>query len=352
MGDGLVSVIIPTYNRAGCIARAIDSVLKQTHADVEVLVIDDGSTDTTRALVLDTYGKDERVRYVYQENRGVSAARNHGIRLVRGSFAALLDSDDAWMPFKLELQLACLGAFPDAGMVWTDMTATGPDGKVHSERYLKTFYSSYRWFSSQDLFDRSLPLAEVAPGLAQGVGDSRAYSGDIYAQMILGNLVHTSTVLLRRERLEQVGFFDESCRSGEDHEFHLNTCRAGRVAFADVCSIFYQIGAADQLTQPKYKVEMARKFLTTMTAALARDREQIRLPQSMIDRALEGAHRWMAEALITDGRWREAQPYILDSLRLNLRQPRLIGLYAGALLPAGLRERFRDAVRRMRNSVS
>src|SRR5580692_1034819 len=125
MGDGLVSVIIPTYNRAHCVCRAVESVLGQTYAEVSVLLIDDGSTDHTRALVNDTYGKDPRVRYVHQPNQGVSAARNHGIRLVEGDFAALLDSDDVWKPFKLELQIACLRAFPEAGMVWSDMTAVG-----------------------------------------------------------------------------------------------------------------------------------------------------------------------------------------------------------------------------------
>jgi glycosyltransferase involved in cell wall biosynthesis len=147
MSEGLVSVIIPTYNRARCVIRAVGSVVGQTHGEVDVIVVDDGSTDETRAVVNDTYGSDPRVRYVRQDNRGVSAARNHGIRLVKGDFAALLDSDDVWKPFKLELQLACLRAFPDAGMAWSDMTAVGTDGAVIAERYLTRFYGNYERFS-------------------------------------------------------------------------------------------------------------------------------------------------------------------------------------------------------------
>ena len=142
MSTEQVSVIIPTYDRADCVTRAIDSALAQTHADVEVIVVDDGSTDDTAALVRDTYAGEPRVRYTRQENRGVSAARNRGIRLARGAYMALLDSDDAWEPFKLELQLACLDAFPDAGMVWTDMKAVGPAGEVVSEHHLRRFYSA------------------------------------------------------------------------------------------------------------------------------------------------------------------------------------------------------------------
>jgi glycosyltransferase involved in cell wall biosynthesis len=353
VSDGLVSIIIPTYNRAHCLARAVDSALAQTHGDVDVIVVDDGSTDATRALVADTYGGDPRVRYVHQQNRGVSAARNHGIRLVKGSFVALLDSDDVWLPFKLELQLACLRAFPDAGMVWSDMTAVGTDGRRVADRYLKRFYSAYRLFSSDDLFDRSLPLAEVAPHLAHlaSVGDDRAYCGEIYSQMVIGNLVHTSTVLLRRERLAASGLFDEAVRSGEDHEFHLATCRAGRVAFADLPTILYEVGAADALTQSKFNVPMARHFLFTLTRALARDRSRIRLPQATLDAALADAHRWLGESLIGIGERREGRRHLLQSLRIQPRQRRVIRHYAAAFLPEGARARLIEVYRGLKRRL-
>jgi glycosyltransferase involved in cell wall biosynthesis len=354
MGDGLVSIIIPTYNRARCIQRAVDSVLGQTHGDVDVIIVDDGSTDHTRTLVGDTYGKDPRVRYVHQQNRGVSAARNHGIRLVKGDFAALLDSDDAWKPFKLELQIACLRAFPDAGMVWSDMTAVGTDGAVIADRYLKRFYSAYRLFSSDDLFDRSLPLGEVAPRLSRESGIERAYCGDVYAPMVMGNLVHTSTVLLRRERLAAAGFFDESVRSGEDHEFHLNTCRAGRVAFADLPTILYEVGHADALTGPSFNVSMARHFVTTLTRALARDQGRIRsrIPRHVIDEVVAEAHLWLGESLLRAGERHEARGHFFSSLRVNPRQPRVAGLYAAAFLPPEALERARRVYRGLKQRLA
>jgi glycosyltransferase involved in cell wall biosynthesis len=115
MPEPLVSVIIPTFNRAYCVGSAIDSALKQTHRNTEILVLDDGSTDGTRDLVKQSYSGDPRVRYFHHENRGVTATRNRGISLSRGDFVALLDSDDTWSPWKLELQLACLESQPELG---------------------------------------------------------------------------------------------------------------------------------------------------------------------------------------------------------------------------------------------
>ena len=117
MDSSLVSVVIPTYNRADCLVQTLSSVFGQTHTELEILLVDDGSTDGTRALIERHWGNDSRLRYLFQSNRGVSAARNYGMREARGAYLALLDSDDAWMPWKLEAQLACLAAFPEAGMI-------------------------------------------------------------------------------------------------------------------------------------------------------------------------------------------------------------------------------------------
>lgn len=104
-GSGTVSVVVPTYNRAGFIAESLESILDQTYRDIEVIVVDDASTDDTEREVLGL--GDDRVRYVrHDENRGPSAARNTGIRTAAGEFVAFLDSDDRWVPDKLEAQVA------------------------------------------------------------------------------------------------------------------------------------------------------------------------------------------------------------------------------------------------------
>ena len=106
-----VSVIVPTYNRADLIGLTLRSVLAQSVAPVEIIVVDDGSRDNT-AEVVATFG--DAVRYVTQPNAGVAAARNHGARLAAGDYLAFTDSDDLWHPLKLEAQLAAVGATPAA----------------------------------------------------------------------------------------------------------------------------------------------------------------------------------------------------------------------------------------------
>jgi len=109
-----LSIVVPTYNCTRYIKRTIESILMQTYSSYEVIVVDDGSTDDTR-IVLQNY--QNRIKYVYQENKGVSAARNYGIQLARGEFIAFLDADDLYLPDKLAEQVACFDARPSLGMV-------------------------------------------------------------------------------------------------------------------------------------------------------------------------------------------------------------------------------------------
>ena len=120
--EKLVSVIIPTYNREDLIKDAISTVLAQTYKNFEIIVVDDGSEDGT-AEVVRGFG-DERIKYIFQENSGVSAARNNGIKNASGEYVAFLDSDDLWHPEKLEKQLSVLENNPEAGVVTTSSKYT------------------------------------------------------------------------------------------------------------------------------------------------------------------------------------------------------------------------------------
>jgi glycosyltransferase involved in cell wall biosynthesis len=343
----LVSVIIPTYNRAYCLGATVDSALAQTHCEVEVLVVDDGSSDQTREFVLDQYRHEPRVRYLYQENTGVSGARNHGLRAAQGDFIAFLDSDDLWLPWKLELQLNVLRHWPEAGMVWTDMDAVGSDGSLVAPRYLRQMYHAYDWFpQSNDLFQAVVPLRELAPALASVVTDRLAHCGDIFSQMLMGNLVHTSTVLIRRERFNAVRSFREDLRyAGEDYDFHLRTCRAGQVAFADVVSIKYQVGRSDQLTRDEYKIHVAENFFKTVQPVFEQERDRIKLPPAMISHMFAEAHSWYGEKLLETGKQLRALHHLGASVRLRPWQPRTWGLLGLACVPPSFGEWTRRGYR-------
>src|SRR5581483_12349168 len=122
---------------------------------------DDGSTDDTREMVRANYGHEPRVRYIYRDNGGVSAARNTGLDAAQGDYIALLDSDDVWLPWKLQAQLACLDFLPQAGMIWTDMEAVAPDGEVVYPRFLRRMYDAYRFFRMEELFGEKHPAEQA-----------------------------------------------------------------------------------------------------------------------------------------------------------------------------------------------
>jgi glycosyltransferase involved in cell wall biosynthesis len=345
MTPGLVSVIIPTYNRARLVGLAVESVLAQDYPEIEIVVIDDGSTDDTLKTIAKAYGSHPKVRCLSKTNGGVSSARNMGIRECRGEFVAFLDADDAWLPGKLSLQLESLRRFPLAGMVWTDMAAVDGGGRLVHERYLRKMYSAYKYF----------PTAKVlfANGLQEArIGDSDAVCGDIFSPMVLGNLVHTSTVLLRRERVKKVGFFDESFRTGEDYPFHLKTCKEGPVAYIDAVTIRYCIGLADALTSPEKMLQISLNFVRTLEETLALERGRLTLPAPLIQEALADAYAWTGQEHLNAGLAREARAFFVKSIRANPKDlSRLKPLFA-AMLPAGFRSLLTGLKRGLRVPIS
>lgn len=192
-----VSVVIPTYNRADYVCQAIDSVLAQTFRSVEIIVVDDGSIDDTEAQIAARYGG--RVRYHWQENQGESAARNRGIALARGDYIALLDSDDLWLPKKLERQLSWLREHPDTAAVICQAWQIDSDGKRLNLPRLA------QGISNEDLrFDRFLEWNLFGPGASASV--------------------------VRRHVFSESGGFDETIRYGEDWDLWLRLSHDHRLA--------------------------------------------------------------------------------------------------------------------------
>lgn len=183
-----VSIVIPAYNQSQYLGEAIRSALAQTRADLEVIVVDDGSTDDT-AGVCESF-TDPRLRYVWQANRGLSGARNTGVRESRGGFLTFLDSDDQFLPDKLERLLAAFERDPGLGLVAGQAVLIDQAGRRIGE-----------------VFDKPLP--------------------DDLSELLLGNPLHVGSVLLRREWQERVGPFDETLRSYEDWDLWLRLARAG-----------------------------------------------------------------------------------------------------------------------------
>lgn len=351
MSQGLVSIVVPTYNRAYCLSRTIESVLGQTYPHFEIVLVDDGSTDNTRELVEGLAARDRRIHYLYQPNAGVCAARNCGLRAAKGEYIALLDSDDVWKPWKLEVQLACLDFLPEVGMIWTNMEAVDPEGQVSNPLYLRTMYDAYQWFTTEELFPVSYSLRQVLPNRTD-LPDATLYVGDIFSQMLVGNLVHTSTALMRRERMELVkGGFDETLRlAGEDHDFHFRICREGPVALLDVSSIQYQVGMPDRLSQ--HKLMVATNYLQTVSARLREDGDRIHLQRVLVNRVLARAEQWVGSELWYAGKRRPARAHLAASLWRRPWQPRTAGLFVLSCLPGWASQGLLALYRRLKGKTN
>jgi GT2 family glycosyltransferase len=331
---------------------AIGSLQRQTHLDWEALVVDDGSKDNTAEVIGALAAKDPRVKYIHQPNQGVSAARNTGINAASGAWVGFLDSDDSWEPWKLTAQIAVFRQLPQVGMVWTNMNAFDVDGNLVSQRHLRKMYSAYSRVGSRKIFEGTRRFEEFAPDFARAhdvLAGAEVFWGDIHSSMFFGNLIHTSTALLTRERVRAVAAFDRRFRTGEDYDFHLRTCREGPVALIDAPGIRYRIaGGADQLTSPAHKLELAMNALKTREAALERDRGRIDLSDAELNQIMARAHRDVAEELFEVGDLARARAYFLRSGLLASRDGRLMAKAVLSLFPPGWGKRVLGMIRSRR----
>ena len=218
MKAALISAIIPTFNRAGVLSAAIDSVIAQAYPRVEIIVVDDGSTDETSSVVA-RYGS--RVRSLRQPNGGASAARNAGLGISRGDIIAFLDSDDLWLPGKLQRQVALLDrAGPDIPCCISNMKLAYADGRRGTS------------------FDLSLLDCDLREGIWVNV------LSVLTTRFVLFN----QCVAIRRGALEKVGGFDERCAYMEDYDLAMRLALLGPWAFTAEPLAVWNEGSSGSLT--------------------------------------------------------------------------------------------------------
>jgi len=220
-----VSVIIPTYNLAKYICESVDSVLAQTYKDFELIIIDDGSKDNTKQ-VLGNYG--DRIRYIYQPNKGVASARNRGICEARGEYIALLDADDLWLPDKLMKQVTVAQQNPSIDFIFCDAEVFN-DGVT-----LKN--------SNMPPRDKAYEAGSFRHQLAgTSINDGSILKGNFYVDLIKGNFITSSTVLIRKACLERAGYFDESLAVIEDYDMWVRIGRECLIIYINSVMARYRL---------------------------------------------------------------------------------------------------------------
>jgi glycosyltransferase involved in cell wall biosynthesis len=306
-----VSAVIPTFNRAHLIGGAVESVLAQTAPDVEIIVVDDGSTDNTEQE-LARFG--DRIRVLRQKNDGVSAARNAGIKAARGKWVAFLDSDDRWQPTKLERQLECVGAL-DANLCFTRCVAD--DGEMIRD---------------------TDNLALVRKG-----------NGFFYLDNPLDLLGRKGwhpvlpSMLVEKRLLEETGLFDESLAAAEDTQLIYRLAFASRFAYVDEPLVTIARAPSDGLTC-HFNPELARKRLDSYIRVQAEayfrllevDPEKADAPRKVLGYFLSRR----AEMACGAGEFRQARAYARDGLYYARYLRSTITCVALYLWPSLFRGRF------------
>lgn len=266
-----VSVVIPTYNRAGLLREALESVRAQDVPDVEIIVVDDGSIDGTPGVVNGFGG----VVYLRQPNQGVAAARNAGLARATAPLIAFLDSDDRWLPGKLKTQLAFLDAHPDVGLLYARLW-------------------SYHLSRPND--KRLDPYVEPAT---------------TFAELLNGpNTVTTSTVIARRRCFDEVGVFNPSLRAAEDHELWLRIFRRFRVEFLDEVLAEYRRHGDSINTEPALLYDGYRRYFEIIVREYRADLRDARATERQLAKF---EYLW-GTTLLKRGQARKALGFIRQGL--------------------------------------
>ena len=268
---GLISVVIPAYNAQRVLRTALDSVLAQTWPDVEIIVVDDGSTDGTAAL-LATYG--ERVRTLHQPNGGLACARRTGVAAARGELIALMDADDVCRPERLAVQAQVMQRWPEVVLCCSEFSAFDTRGTIAS-RYAQHYYAALRQtprgirelltqMDTLQISDR--PSATSATHLPA----TTVCRGRAYPALAHGNFVHPPTVLFRRSLLAQVGSFEPEAGSMCDWDWIARAARVGEIAFVDRPLLDYRLSPS-QMSSPRHRVRASLDTLRVAERICRRD---------------------------------------------------------------------------------
>lgn len=297
----LVSVVIPTYNAEAFLTQTLNSALAQTYKPIEIIVVDDGSTDGTRRI-LETYRG--RIQIVLQTNKGAGTARNTGIAKSHGKYIAFLDADDQWESTKLSCQVAAMEKDAEAGVCYTD--GIYYDGK----EVVLVSHAAFR----------------------------RAYSGWVFDPLFIENFIITSSVMVRRNCLEIVGCFNPEYLNAQDYDLWIRLAKRYRFIYLD--KIFVRYWHHGGSLSKNYDRLYAADFRISRQL-LEEDPEYFRKRPGMVRARFGSLHFRYAWRLFQDWRLEEARHEFVRSLRYRAMDIRVYGYWMATFLPGVLIEGIR-----------
>jgi glycosyltransferase involved in cell wall biosynthesis len=306
--DLSVSIIIPTYNRSALVGRAIRSALAAASPGDEILVIDDGSSDDT-AEVLRPFG--DAIRCYRIENSGPGAARNVGIRMARHPLVAFLDSDDEWMPDKLELQRKVMQEFPEAVLCFSNVMSMRPDGRVGHDQ-LSLWRDDIRVGSDRapahlsGYLGKGVAYSSFA-SLPEGRADFNVHVGDMYFPQMEVLYVYGGSVVVRRELAGALLHFPEDVRLMEDWECWANISKLGPSAYLDCELAIQHVHSGSRLTTDVDDIKQVSGRIRVLRRIWGSDPGFLRAHSARYNELLRSQRIYRAKLLMLAGRLKEAR---------------------------------------------
>jgi glycosyltransferase involved in cell wall biosynthesis len=315
----LVSVVIPAYNAGRFLKPALESVFGQTYDNLEVVLVDDGSTDDTPDVAA-AYA--DRIVYRRRPNGGLAAARNTGLELARGELIAWFDADDICMPERIATQAMYMLHNPAVVGVSSDFSAFDERG-VFAASYASHYYSEVREHGVGKLF----PFSESFDGRgldwpsAPPLKPCTVYFGDIWKRLMFGNFLHPPTMMMRREARERAGWLGNAFTGATDWEFLIRLAKTGQMAFIDAPLLQYRCHE-DQMTSSKNGLSFPLANVRIIEAILAEHGDSIADIRLDLHRVLAGFHNDAAYALADHEPW-EAVRHLFKAAKLDRKRARI-----------------------------
>ena len=236
----LVSVIIPVYNGGITLSETIDSVLSQSYPNIEILVVNDGSTDSTNE-VLAKYK--DKVVCLNKENGGLASARNYGMKHTKGDYIVWLDADDILEKDKISIQLHFMEMNSKIVLSCTDFSAFNDSG-IFDRSHIKNYYGSISRIKNgfDGIYNNKtqISLVHIQNIINKDIEDISVYYGDISEKLIFGNIIHPPTVMFRRSISEQLNGLDPTLGEGTDYDYFIRFSRLGKIAYINFPLLRYR----------------------------------------------------------------------------------------------------------------
>lgn len=330
-----VSIVVPTYNRAHFLPRALNSSIGQCLIDDEIIVVDDGSTDDTEKAVAPFR---DRIVYIRVENGGAGKARNIGVRRAKNPLIAFLDSDDEWMPSKLALQRAFMAARPDVVFSFSDVIV-----RYHWGADIR-FGLRHRYKDREigkKILGKGVPFSSLAQ-LPESEQDFQVHVGDLYHAEMVNSHIVTSTLMVRRERAGDALYFAEDLPTYEDWECFGRLAAMGPAAYLDYETTWLHQHDTPQLTKASELTNVTAR-IAVLTRVWGQDAAYLGEHAKEYEATLRWCRLLRIRNLLADGRIQEARA----ELKELADPPFLLGVLAYIPSPAlhllrSVRRRFID----------